>query len=44
MLNLPPTPEDSLNHIFKSIVDGYMKEGFKPEVKNIGKIMVEASL
>lgn len=43
-MSLPQTSEDSLQHIFSSIIKGYLKDGFKPETKSLDKAIVEASL
>jgi dynein heavy chain len=44
MVCLPPTPEESLNHIFKSICEGFLSEGFKSEIKVLSKGLVEGTI
>lgn len=41
---MPRTSEESLEHIFKSIVDGFLKEGFKSELKLMSTNIVEATI
>lgn len=44
MICLPKTSEDSLEHIFKSIVDGFLRQGFKSDMKMMSTPIVEASI
>ena len=44
MICLPQTSEESLEHIFKSILDGFFKDGFKAELRALSSNIVEASI
>lgn len=44
MICLPQTSEESLEHIFKSIIGGFLSEGFKSELRLLSSNIVEASL